>query len=66
MYRKETTLSRIDQRWGELKEKLLSQFKELTEEDLQFETGRKHEMIDRIRTKLGKTDEEMNAILQIV
>lgn len=56
----------VDQEWNELKEKLLLQFTELTKEDLQFETGRKHEMIDKIGSKLGKSQEEMENILQVL
>jgi hypothetical protein len=63
MYR-HATPSRIDQIWDEHKKKLQLQFKNLTDEDLQFETGRKHEMIERLGIKLGKSDEEMKLIFQ--
>lgn len=57
-----TMHSRVDQLWNEQKKKLQFQFSKLTDQDLYFETGRKYEMIERIRIKLGKTDDEINEI----
>jgi hypothetical protein len=45
MYRPSSP-SRVDQIWSEQKNKLLIEFKELKEDDLDFETGRKFEMIE--------------------
>jgi hypothetical protein len=56
--------SRNEQIWNEQKEKLMIQFVDLSTEDLNFEPGRKYEMIERIRVKLGKSDSEMDTILQ--
>ena len=56
--------SRINQIWSEQKKKLQLQFSKLTDEDLLFETGRKHEMIMRISAKLGKSEAEMKRIFQ--
>lgn len=56
--------SRSAMKWIEQKEKLLIEFTDLREEDLIFETGRKREMIQKISFKLGKTEEEMDAIIQ--
>jgi hypothetical protein len=56
--------SRNNQKWNEQKEKLLNQFKSLTDKDLHFEAGRKHEMIERICYKLGKSEDEMKLIIQ--
>lgn len=56
--------SRNAQKWSEQKEKLLTQFRNLTDKDLLFETGRKHEMIARVGIKLGKPEEEMERIFQ--
>ena len=61
MYRYSTP-SRIDQKWTEQKAKLQIQFTSLTDEDLKFETGRKHEMIERVGAKLGKTEAEIDQI----
>jgi len=56
--------SRSAEKWNEQKEKLLIQFKDLTDKDLFFEAGRKHEMIERIGYKLGKSADEMKLIFQ--
>jgi len=58
--------SRTAQKWNEKKEKLLIEFTDLREEDLVFETGRKREMIQKIGFKLGKTEEEMDNIIQSI
>jgi len=63
MYRP-APISRSAQKWNAQKEKLLIEFSTLRETDLLFETGRKQEMIEKISFKLGKTEEEMNLILQ--
>jgi hypothetical protein len=63
MYR-HSTPSRIDQLWSEQKAKLQIQFKNLTDEDLFYETGRRHEMIEKLSTKLGKTHTEIELIFQ--
>jgi hypothetical protein len=59
-----STPSRVNQIWSEQKKKLQLQFTKLTDEDFRFETGRKHEMIERIGVKLGKTDDEMKLIFE--
>jgi len=56
--------SRNDQKWSEQKEKLLNQFKNLTDKDLHFEAGRKFEMIIRVGDKLGIPEPEMKRIFQ--
>jgi hypothetical protein len=58
--------SRSAEKWNLQKEKLLLRFKDLTEKDLHFEAGRKHEMIERVSLKLGKPSEEMEAIFQTI
>jgi hypothetical protein len=58
--------SRNDQIWIEQKEKLLVKFSNLTDLDLYFETGRKHEMIERLGVKLGKSDAEMYLIFKSI
>jgi hypothetical protein len=55
---------RNEQIWNEKKEKLLIQFTDLSREDLVFEAGRKYQMIEKISLKLGKSEEEMNNIIQ--
>jgi hypothetical protein len=61
MYRNSVP-SRVDQKWAEQKAKLQNQFANLTDKDLKFETGRKHEMIERVGVKLGKTEAEIDRI----
>jgi len=58
------TPSRIDQKWIEQKKKLQLLFSSLSDADLQFETGRKHEMIDRIGIKLGLTETQIKNVFQ--
>jgi hypothetical protein len=59
-----STPSRIDQIWNEQKRKLQLQFTKLTDDDLFFETGRKHEMLERLSIKLGKSEAEIKRIFQ--
>ena len=40
------------------------QFTKLTDDDLFFETGRKHEMLERLSIKLGKSEAEIKRIFQ--
>ncbi|MHC1705383.1 MAG: general stress protein CsbD [Tenuifilaceae bacterium] len=56
--------SRNAQKWNDQKLKLLQQFNELTDKDLQFEAGRKFEMIERISEKLGMSEEAMNHVFK--
>lgn len=49
--------------WKEQKEKLKAQFHVLTDEDLQYEIGKKDEMLAKIQVKIGKTKEELDAII---
>ena len=49
--------------WTEQKAKLKAKFSTLTDTDLQYENGKKDEMLDRVQTKLGKTKEELTTII---
>ena len=49
--------------WSEQKSKLKVQFPILTDEDLQYENGKKDEMFARVQTKIGKTKEELDALM---
>jgi uncharacterized protein YjbJ (UPF0337 family) len=49
--------------WGEQKGKLKAKFPTLTDADLTYESGKKEEMLGKIETKLGKTKEELAAII---
>lgn len=49
--------------WNEQKGKLKQKFANLTDNDLMFESGKKDEMFGRLQIKLGKTKEELDAII---
>jgi uncharacterized protein YjbJ (UPF0337 family) len=49
--------------WNDQKAKLKAQFSTLTDEDLRYDNGKKDEMMARVQTKVGKTKEELAAIL---
>lgn len=49
--------------WEEQKTKLKAKFVTLKDSDLTFETGKKEEMMGKLQTKLGKTKDELNAII---
>jgi len=58
--------TRSEQKWMDQKERLLLQFKNLSDKDLDFEPGRKYEMIERIAEKLGKPEDEMKSIVEAI
>ena len=49
--------------WHEQKGKLKQQFANLTDDDLMFTEGKKEEMLGRLQIKLGKTKEELLALI---
>lgn len=49
--------------WKEQKAKLKEKFSTLTDSDLNYENGKKDEMFEKIQVKLGKTKEELAAII---
>jgi len=56
------TTAPVKEDWNEQRDKLKAQFPVLTDQDLQYEEGKKDEMLNNIQVKLGKTKEEMAAI----
>ena len=56
--------SRVDQIWEAQKKKLQLQFSNITDEDLHFEIGRKHEMMEHLSIKLGKSMGDIKRIFQ--
>lgn len=50
--------------WTEQKTKLIAKFPVLTDADLNYETGKREEMMVKVQKKLGKTKEELNAIIE--
>lgn len=49
--------------WREQKVLLKRMFNNLSDEDLAFEEHNREEMIARLRTKLGKSKEEMDKLM---
>jgi uncharacterized protein YjbJ (UPF0337 family) len=49
--------------WNEQKGKLKQKFAILTDNDLLFVEGKKDEMFGRLQIKLGKTKEQLHAII---
>ena len=51
-------------KWKEQKGKLKQKFAMLTDNDLMFIDGKKDEMLGRLQIKLGKTKEQLHAIIE--
>jgi len=49
--------------WTIQKDKLKKKFGALTDSDLEFEEGKKDEMLARIQVKVGKSKEELQTII---
>lgn len=49
--------------WNEQKGKLKAKFAALTDNDLLFAEGKKEEMMGRLQQKLGKTKDELYALI---
>jgi len=49
--------------WHEVKGKLKQKYATLTDNDLAFAEGKMEEMLGRLQSKLGKTKEELHAII---
>jgi hypothetical protein len=49
--------------WKIKKEKLLKKYENLTDKDLSFDEGKEKEMIEVLGNKLGKTRQELLAII---
>ena len=57
---------RVKGTWNVQKGNLKEKFPILTDRDLQFEEGKKEEMLESLRLKLGKTKEEFKEIMASV
>ena len=57
------TSTPVKENWNEQKTKLKAKFSNLTDADLQFEEGKKEEMLGKVQVKLGKSKEELNTII---
>ncbi|WP_439880177.1 YtxH domain-containing protein [Pontibacter sp. MBLB2868] len=49
--------------WEDVKGQLRQNYEELTEEDLSYQQGSEHELLDRIQRRLGKTKDEVIRLL---
>jgi len=49
--------------WNELKGKLKQKYAALTDNDLLYQSGKRDEMLGKLQIKLGKTKEELHAII---
>ncbi|MFM2224034.1 MAG: hypothetical protein RJA07_236 [Bacteroidota bacterium] len=53
----------VTENWNEQKGKLKQKFAELTDNDLLFSEGKIDEMMGKLQIKLGKTKDELTAII---
>lgn len=49
--------------WEDVKRQLSANYAELTEEDLSYEHGREHELMERLQTRLKKTKDEVRKLI---
>jgi uncharacterized protein YjbJ (UPF0337 family) len=54
---------KVEETMHEFKPKLKQNYGDLTHDDLQYAEGKEDELIGRLQTKLGKTNEEIRRIL---
>ena len=59
-----TNMTELKGNWNEQKGKLKQKFAILTDDDLLLIEGKKDEMLGRLQIKLGKTKEELHAIIE--
>ena len=58
-----TTPVSVTGNWDEQKEKLKAKFANLSDADLQYENGKRDEMLKNLQVKLGKSKEELATII---
>lgn len=56
--------SPIHKNWDEQKIKLKAKYDTLTDDDLNFEEGKKQEMMGKLQVKLGKSESELSEIIE--
>jgi Uncharacterized protein conserved in bacteria len=61
---KMTNIMELKGNWNEQRGKLKQKFAVLTDNDLMYVEGKKDEMLGRIQIKLGKTKEQLYAIIE--
>ncbi|SMO68283.1 CsbD family protein [Fodinibius sediminis] len=55
---------RLEGNWNKIKGKLKEEYGELTDDDLVYEEGKEDQLIGKLQEKLGKTRDEVKAILR--
>lgn len=55
---------KISGNWDEQSKKLKSKFPKLTDSDLKVESGKEHEMISRVESRLNKNRDEVMNIMK--
>jgi len=63
MANKMANVTELKGNWNEQKGKLKQAFATLTDDDLMYAEGKKDEMFGKLQIKLGKTKEELHAIV---
>jgi uncharacterized protein YjbJ (UPF0337 family) len=58
-----SNLSELNRSWEEKKVNLKQKINLLNDNDLLFPAGKEEEVLDRLQIKLGKTKEELRAIV---
>ncbi|HEY1017757.1 MAG TPA: CsbD family protein [Sediminibacterium sp.] len=58
-----SNLTGLEGNWNEIKGKLKQKYATLTDNDLLLIEGKQDELLGRLQIKLGKTKEEIHAIL---
>ncbi|MBP6698033.1 MAG: CsbD family protein [Flavobacteriales bacterium] len=58
-----STTDKLKGNWNQLKGKLKQEYANLTDDDLLYVEGKEDELHGRLQKKLGKTKDEVNAII---
>ena len=58
------SLKELKGNWNEQKGKLKQIFAILTDDDFMFQEGKKEEMFGRLQIKLGRTKDQLRAIIE--
>ena len=64
MYRKLFKTYPVEGGWDNQKAMLKQKYSSLTDQDLQFETGKMDKMFEKLKVRLGKSKEEMHRIIE--
>ncbi len=60
---KDSAIPHVEKSWPDQKNRLKNQFSILNDKDLRYENGKKDEMLEKVRGKLGKTKEEFDTLI---